>query len=138
MKVDEDGLKQLSPLTLAFLGDGVYELLARKAVVLRGNMPPKKLNAGKVELVRASAQAVVYDRLEPLLTTEERDILRRGRNAHAQSARKSADSAEYHKATAVEALFGYLYLKGEQQRMRELFAVSLQQGRGEEAQGEFR
>ena len=110
MAPEEQNPKLLSPLTLAFVGDGVYELLVRKRIVEAGSMPPKKLNAHKVEMVRASAQAAVYDGLEPLLTEDERDMLKRGRNAHTGSVPKNAQMADYRKATGVEALFGFLYL----------------------------
>lgn len=85
MAPEEQNPKLLSPLTLAFVGDGVYELLVRKKIVEEGNMPPKKLNARKVKMVRASTQAAVYDGLEPVLEEDEREILKRGRNAHTGS-----------------------------------------------------
>ena len=121
MAPEEQNPKLLSPLTLAFVGDGVYELLVRKRIVEAGSMPPKKLNAHKVEMVRASAQAAVYDGLEPLLTEDERDMLERGRNAHTGSVPKNAQMADYRKATGVEALFGFLYLKGDWERLYFLF-----------------
>lgn len=121
MTPEEQNPKLLSPLTLAFVGDGVYELLVRKKIVETGNMPPKKLNARKVKMVRASAQAAVYDGLEPLLEEEEREVLKRGRNAHTGSVPKNAQMADYHKATGVEALFGFLYLKGDWERLYFLF-----------------
>ncbi len=117
--------KLLSPLTLAFVGDGVYELLVRRNVVEGGNMPTKKLNARKVELVRASAQAAVYDELEPMLTDREREILRRGRNAHTGSVPKNAQMADYRKATGLEALFGFLYLEGDDTRLQDLFQEAM-------------
>lgn len=73
MAPEERNPKLLSPLTLAFVGDGVYELLVRKKIVEEGNMPPKKLNARKVKMVRASTQAAVYDGLEPVLEEDERE-----------------------------------------------------------------
>lgn len=91
MAPEEQNPKLLSPLTLAFVGDGVYELLVRKRIVEAGSMPPKKLNAHKVEMVRASAQAAVYDGLEPLLTEDERDMLKRGRRPYRQCAQKRSD-----------------------------------------------
>ena len=121
MAPEEQNPKLLSPLTLACVGDGVYELLVRKRIVEAGSMPPKKLNAHKVEMVRASAQAAVYDGLEPLLTEDERDMLKRGRNAHTGSVPKNAQMADYRKATGVEALFGFLYLKGDWERLYFLF-----------------
>ena len=119
--------KLLSPLTLAFVGDVVYELLVREKIVQVGSMPTKRLNALKVELVRASAQAIVYDALEPMLTEEEHDILKRGRNSHTGSVPKNGSVADYRKATGVEALFGYLYLAGRIDRVRELFALCVEE-----------
>lgn len=131
----EQNPKLLSPLTLAFVGDVVYELLVREKIVQVGSMPTKKLNALKVELVRASAQARVYDALESILSEEEHDILKRGRNAHTGSVPKNGSIAEYRKATGVEALFGYLYLKKETERLHQLFerAMEASQGETEEA-----
>ncbi|MDD3193298.1 MAG: ribonuclease III domain-containing protein [Oscillospiraceae bacterium] len=132
MTPTQENPKLLSPLTLAFVGDGVYELLVRQRIVEDGSMPTKKLNAQKVELVRASAQAAVYDGLEPLLSQEEHEVLKRGRNAHTGSVPKNAEMADYRKATGVEALFGFLYLKGEMGRLRGLFdeAMRISQERG--------
>ncbi len=112
--------KQLSPLTLAFVGDGVFDLYVREEIVCSGNRPVKELNALKVERVRCEAQARLYDAIEPLLTEEEADIFRRGRNAHTSHTPKNASSSEYHTATGLEALFGYLYLSDRPQRIREL------------------
>lgn len=121
----------MSPLTLAFVGDGVYELLVREYIVAcHGSMPVKKLHQASVDMVRASYQAAVYDRLEPALTPPEREILRRGRNASSSSVPKHADLMAYRKATGVEALFGYLYLNGEVSRMGELFKLILDAGEG--------
>ena len=123
--------KLLSPLTLAFVGDVVYELLVREKIVQVGSMPTKKLNALKVELVRASAQAIVYDALEPMLTEEEHDILKRGRNSHTGSVPKNGSVADYRKATGVEALFGYLYLKKDSERLQLLFEKAMEVSQGE-------
>lgn len=117
--------KLLAPLTLAFVGDGVYELMVRKTVVSLGDRPAGKLNEMKVNLVRAGAQALVYDAVLPLLSEEESDILKRGRNANTASVPKHAQAAHYRKATGVEALFGYLYLSGETTRLEELFATAM-------------
>lgn len=117
---------QLSPLTLAFIGDGVYELLVREYMVDRGNCPVKKLHGRTVEWVRCEAQAKALSQwLWPMLTQEEREIALRGRNAHVGHVPKNAGVEDYHGATALEALFGYLYLKGEQERLRELFGAVL-------------
>ena len=115
-------LKEMSPLTLAFIGDGVYELLVREYIVAQGNCSVKKLHSRKVELVRCEAQSrALSEKLWPLLTEEEREAALRGRNAHVGHVPKNAQIGDYHGATALEALFGYLYLKGESLRIRELF-----------------
>ena len=113
--------KQLSPLTLAFIGDGVYDLFVREEIVCRANRPVKELNQLKVERVRCAAQAELFKKIEPFLTEEETDIFRRGRNAHTAHAHKRTQ--EYHYATGLEALFGYLYLSGKTDRIRELLSI---------------
>lgn len=114
-------VKSYSPLALAFIGDGVYELMVREQIVCEGNCGVKKLHAKTVESVRCEAQAEAAARIEPMLTEKEADVLRRGRNAHPGHVPKNADPSVYHKATGFEALFGYLYLKGELARLRTLF-----------------
>ena len=111
-----------SPLTLAFLGDAVYELCARAHVVAQQNRPVGELHQQVVTLVNAGAQSAALERLLPLLTPEELAIFKRGRNASASSVPKHAEIADYRRATGVEALFGYLFLKGERQRLEMLFA----------------
>ena len=112
----------LSPLGLAYIGDGIYELLARRHILARGNMPVQKLHRATVALVRASAQSQAVARLEPLWTEEETAIYKRGRNASSHLP-KNADAIEYRRATGLEALFGYLYLTGREARLEELFAA---------------
>lgn len=112
--------KLLSPLALAFVGDGVYDLFVRERLVCEANRPVKKLNEEKVAIVRCSSQAKLVEKLIPILTEEELDVLKRGRNAHTQHIPKNASSADYHSATALEALLGYLYLAGRIDRIREL------------------
>lgn len=116
--------KRLSPLTLAFVGDGVFDLFVREEIVCAANRPVKELNKLKVERVRCQAQAALYQRMEPLLTDEEAEIFRRGRNAHTSHTPKNASSSDYHTATGVEALFGYLYLAMRFDRIRELLSAS--------------
>lgn len=117
-------LQEMSPLTLAFLGDGVYELLVREFLVAKGSCPVKKLHSQAVEWVRCEAQAAALaETLWPMLTEEEQAAALRGRNAHVGHVPKNAHVADYHGATALETLFGYLYLKGDLPRLRELFAA---------------
>ncbi|HIW74894.1 MAG TPA: ribonuclease III [Firmicutes bacterium] len=123
----EVDLRALSPLTLAFVGDGVYELMAREALVCRANRPNGDLHRLSVALVRAEAQSAAMDLLLPLLSEEELAVFKRGRNAH--TARAGGD---YHRATGLEALFGYLYLSGNIARCRELFSVAYGGGRTED------
>ena len=122
--------KGLSPLPLAFVGDGVYELLVREYLAAQGNCPVKKLHARKVELVRCQAQAQALEKIWPQLTPEEQEVAQRGRNAHVGHVPKNAALADYHGATALEALFGYLYLSGDMTRLRELFRCVIEQYAG--------
>ncbi len=121
--------RQLSPLTLAFMGDAVFEVFVREELVCRGNCPVNKLHRRAVEQVCCQSQAAAAQRLLPLLSQEEQDVYRRGRNAHVNHVPKNADPADYHAATALEALFGYVYLQGNLDRLRLFFTVI----RGEES-----
>lgn len=118
--------KEYSPLTLAFMGDSVYELLVRNYLVSEGNCPVRSLNKRKVELVRCQAQAQALVRMWPYLTEWEKEVAMRGRNAHVGHVPKNADIGDYHAATALEALFGYLFLEDKGQRLGQLFAISLE------------
>lgn len=118
----EVDLHGISPLNLAFVGDGVYELMVRERLVCLANRPNKDLHQLAVKQVRAEAQAAALDKLMPLLSEEEAAVYRRGRNAHT-----SRSGGAYHKATGLEALFGYLYLAGRLDRVRELFGYITQE-----------
>lgn len=113
--------KTLSPLTLAFIGDGVYDLLIREQLVCRANCQVGKLHKMKVEKVCCKAQAEIMEKITSELTEEELTIYKRGRNAHTNHTPKNASNADYHSATGFEALIGYIYLKGDIKRLRELF-----------------
>ncbi|MCH5192816.1 MAG: ribonuclease III [Oscillospiraceae bacterium] len=114
---------QYSPLTLAFLGDAVYEQLVRERLVLTANMPVKKLHQEAVERVRASYQSKAVDVLLPILTEDEEAVFKRGRNATGNTVPKSSDPVEYRRATGLETLFGYLKLTENYERMVELFDI---------------
>lgn len=114
--------KMLNALDLAFVGDGVYGLLVREKLARDGSRPVGELHRMAVAYVNAAAQAAAYDRIAPLLNEQEQAVYRRGRNGGAHPP-KNANPGDYAKATGLEALFGCLYLSGEQERLRELFAA---------------
>ncbi len=117
----------LSPLTLAFIGDAVYELCARQRVLEEGNRPVNEMHQKTVALVKAQSQSQAFQRLEGVLTQEELAVYKRGRNANTTSSPKNAVLGDYRRATGVEALFGYLYLKGDLERIGELFELANQE-----------
>ena len=122
-----DGVSQnVSALALAHIGDAVYELLARAVSVAAGGLTPNNLHKATVSLVAAPAQAKCAKRLEPHLTEEELAVLRRGRNAHSRTIPKGASIEEYRLSTALEALFGYLYINGQTERVTELFKLGME------------
>ena len=123
---DKDALRAIPVLTLAHVGDGVYELLARSAVVARGGQKVVDAHRQTVALVAAPAQAKAMEAILPLLTEEEHAIFARGRNAKPHSTPKHCTLREYAYATGLECLFGMLYLKGETQRVLELWAAVLE------------
>lgn len=124
----ETDLKTYSPLTLAYIGDAIYDLIIRTLIVERGNSQPNKLHKRASTLVKASAQAEMIERLLPVLTEEEMSIYKRGRNAKSYTMAKNATMLDYRKATGFEALMGYLYLKGELERMIDLIKTGLNKG----------
>lgn len=115
---------QLSPLTLAFVGDGVFDLMVRERLVCNANAPVGALNSQKVGVVCCKSQSDIIEKLMPVLSDEELSIYKRGRNAHTAHTPKNATNSQYHSATGFEALWGYLYLKGEIERLNELFEMS--------------
>lgn len=118
---DECNPRDLSPLTLAYVGDAIYELLVRERLVCEANRPVNDLHRLSVKSVKASAQKQAMDALMPFLTEEEITIFKRGRNAKSNSTPKNAKEGDYHWATGFECLFGYLYLNNQQDRLLELF-----------------
>lgn len=112
---------EISPLTLAFVGDGVYDLLVREYLVKQANRPVGELNKIKVSLVNCKSQAKFAKMLMPLLTEKETAIYKRGRNAAPKCTSKHGTVADYHSATGLETLFGYLYLNDSTDRINELF-----------------
>lgn len=119
----ERDANQYSPLSLAFLGDSVYDTLVRSYLLNIANMPVSKLHSAKIKLVCAEFQSDAYERLLEHLTEKEIAVLKRGRNATGNTVPKHADAVNYRRATAVECLFGYLYLIGRTDRISELFEI---------------
>ena len=126
IKMEPAQVKAISNLGLAHVGDGIYELLCRTYLVNQGGKTVLKLHNQTVELVKAPTQAKFADKLKPMLTDEEMDYFRRGKNAHTHAAPKSATPQEYAKATGLETLFGALYLLGRKDRLMELFTVCME------------
>ena len=123
MNLSEDRLRSMGPLALAHMGDAVYELLARREVCMKSAQAAGEMHHKTVAFVSAPAQARAAERILPRLTETEAAVFRRGRNAHSHPAPGSCTEAEYHAATGLEALFGWLYLKGNEDRIEELFAM---------------
>ena len=125
--IEKQDICSYSPLTLAYIGDGVYELVVRSMIVTEANAPVNKLHKKSSELVKAETQAKMafYFRDNDLLSEEELRILKRGRNAQSYSKAKNASVSDYRWATGFEALIGYLYLSNENDRMLEIIAMGL-------------
>ncbi len=125
-RLDDAALGQMSALALAHIGDGVYELMTRGALVTSGLQTARSLHTRTVHLVRAAAQYQAAQAILPLLDEEEQAVFRHGRNAKPKTIPKSASQAEYAYATALETLFGWLFLKGRYDRLNALYAVITQ------------
>ena len=127
IRMTEEALDAVSNLGLAHIGDGVWELLVRSWCVCRGGQATNRgLHAETVRHVSAAAQAAAMEKLLPRLMEEEQTVYRRGRNSHVNSVPKNADVGQYHAATGLECLFGWLYLRGEHGRINELFAAAME------------
>ncbi len=118
--------KNLSTLTYAYLGDAVFELRARSYLCQKHDYKPNILHGKVVKIVCAAAQARLYDEIIETLSEEELSVIKRGRNATGTKVPKNSNVANYRKATGVETLFGYLYSKGESERMDELFLKAVE------------
>ena len=126
LDVSPDQLRAISTLGLAHLGDGVFELMVRSWLCLHGKATSKGLHKATVRYVAAPAQAKAVEKILPLLTEEEGDVFRRGRNTSPHSVPQNASRADYQTATGLEALFGWLWLQGRTERLNELFAVMME------------
>lgn len=123
--ISETDIKSYSPLTLAFIGDAIYDLVVRTGVVAQGNTRADKLQKRTVTLVKASAQSDMIEAILPSLTEEEEEVYKRGRNAKSHTMPKNATVADYRRATGFEALLGYLYLQDDMDRIMELIKLGI-------------
>ncbi len=117
-------INELNGTSLAYLGDSVIEVFVRRFLVSLGTGDCGRVNRWALNFVKATSQSAALEKILPLLTDDEEYIFKRGRNAHGISIPKSASAVEYRRATGFEALFGYLELKGEKERARELFEIA--------------
>lgn len=120
--------KTMSGLSLAFIGDAVYELMIRKYIISKGEAKISELHRKCVKLVNADFQADMSDILADELSEDEKVIFKRGRNAHSAHTPKNKSEAQYHKSTGFEALIGYLYLKKDFKRLEYIFSLIINQG----------
>ncbi len=115
--------KVISPLDLAFIGDCIFEMLVREKLVCEANRSVADLHRESVKYVNAEAQCEAYEKIKQYLTEEEMKYFKAGRNAKVGHIPKNSTQCEYHTATGVESLFGYLYLSNQDKRIKELFNI---------------
>lgn len=121
----ESDVNMLSPLTWAYVGDAIYELYIRTNLVNNTKLKPNKLHIESIKYVKAKAQADILKKIENILTEEEKDIVRRARNAENHHLPKNADPADYMYSTAFEGLVGYLYLTKQDERLEEILKLCM-------------
>lgn len=126
-ELEYQDIRTYSPLTLAYIGDAIYELVIRTILVEKGNTQVNKLHKRASRLVKASAQSAMTEKLKPYLTEEEMSVFKRGRNAKAATMAKNATMSDYRRATGFEALMGYLYLTEQWERMLELMKTGIRE-----------
>ena len=124
--LEEQDLRTYSPLTLAYIGDAIFELVVRTVLVERKNTQAEKLHKAATKIVKAETQALLIEAVRDDLTEEELSVYKRGRNAKAVTRAKNATMSEYRRATGFEALMGYLYLKGDMARMIKLIRLGVE------------
>lgn len=126
-KIEDKEAAQKNPIVLAYLGDTVYDLYVRTALVKRLGLHVNELNAKAAGIVNAKAQSQASERLAGLFTQQETEIFKRGRNAKVGSVPKNMEVADYHRATGLEAVMGYLFLTGQHERLEQLMGAVLEQ-----------
>ena len=123
IQMTPEEIRAVSNLGLAHIGDCVYELLVRSYIVAHGGVTNQTMHSMTVDMVKAHAQSAAMETLLPLLTEEELAVYKRGRNSRVHSVPKNAELGDYHAATGLECLFGWLYLGGRHERINQLFAA---------------
>jgi len=126
LQLPDTDIKSYSPLTLAYIGDAIYDLIVRTMIVGNGNAPVNTLHKQASKLVQASAQSESYHKIKDRLTEEEATIFKRGRNAKSFTSAKNTGIVEYRTATGLEALMGYLYLTDQMERLLELIKPEIE------------
>ena len=126
MELKEINVNDYSPLTLAYIGDGIYEIVVRTIIVDEANRQVNKIHKASSQLVKAQSQAKMIHLIMDMLTEEEKSIYKRGRNAKAVTRAKNASMSDYRVATGFEALMGWLYLSGQSDRMMELMKTGIE------------
>ncbi len=119
-------IRTYSPLTLAYIGDGIYDLVIRSIIVGKGNTKASQLHQHTSHLVKAHSQSAMMEYILPVLSEEEEAVYKRGRNAKSPTMAKNATMSDYRRATGFEALMGYLYLSDRFERMLDLAAIGLE------------
>ena len=117
---------QISPLSLAYIGDAVYEVYIRSYIMHDVNMPVSKLHKASTRFVSAKAQASIFHKIENLLSEDEIAVFKRGRNAHSYTSAKNADIIDYRISTGFEAMIGYLYVKKDNHRLKEIISMCIE------------
>ena len=124
--MEDERITALNSVTLAYVGDAVFSLFVRKAAVEKAELRAGDLNRAVNGCVKAVAQSAMLEKILPMLSEREKDVVRRGRNCHTPAKAKNAGLMDYKRATALEALFGWLYLSGQTERLEELEAVCIE------------
>ena len=125
LAMEKQDIRTISPLTLAYIGDSVFDLTIKTMVVGQGNAPVNKMHKKVSEIVKAHGQVLMYEAIKDILTEEESSVFKRGRNAKSYTSAKNATKIDYRIATGYEALIGYLYLQDKMDRVLELINIGL-------------
>ena len=125
LQIEDKDIRTFSPLSLAYMGDTIFDLMIRSVVLANGNTPVSKMHKACSEIVCATSQAAMIDAIFDDLTVEEKEVVTRGRNAKSKTTAKNASVLDYRKATSLEALLGYLYMEDKVDRLYEIITLGL-------------